>query len=203
MPAKFDMRQWEKLAKLADPVKLKRSLRRHGRLANQRVAQEAIGTIRRYIKDKKYEKNAQLTIEIKGSETPLVDRGYTLFQAISKKEISWSRIFVGILKTDRFYNIGAALHEGTTIKVTPKMRAMFDALWQASVGILDPSALRGRARRLWERKKKWLPLKPGTTAIIIPARRFIDRPLRDPKLRLRARRHWAHAYWQALREQVR
>lgn len=203
MPAKFDMRQWEKLAKLADPVKLKRGLRRHVRLANQRVAQEAIGTIRQYIKAGKYEKNAPLTVEIKGSEKPLVDRGFTLFQAISKKEINWRLIFVGILKTDRFYNIGAALHEGTTIKVTPRMRAMFDALWRASVGMLDPSALRGRARRLWERKKHWLPLKSGTTAIILPRRPFIDKPLRDRGLRLRARKHWEHAYWQALKEQTK
>jgi hypothetical protein len=66
--------------------------------------------------------------------------------------LSWREGFVGVLRTSLGANIAELLHEGGTIKVTPKMRRWFAAK-ASEIGMK--------------------PLSPKTTTIRIPGRPFI------------------------------
>jgi hypothetical protein len=75
--------------------------------------------------------NSPLTILVKGSSRPLVDRG-DLRQSVNvRTEVRGDNVMggVGVLRTKRsregkkLWNIAVALHEGFTVKVTPAVRA--------------------------------------------------------------------------------
>lgn len=167
--------------------------------------------------------NAALTVAIKGSDKPLVDKA-ALWKAITSKNLTWQTGFAGLLRGRRgtdgeLINIGAVLHEGTTMRVTEAMRGLFLALANASqTG--DPSHLTGRALMLWERTKAnkappgrdksgrftkgesvpgfWKPLSPGTTAITIKARPWIEIAMKTPGLRAKLKRNWEAAVQRAI-----
>lgn len=75
--------------------------------------------------------NSPLTILVKGSSRPLVDRGDLRMSINWRTHNLGGRVFggVGVLRTRRtkdgrsLANVAAALHEGFTIKVTDKVRA--------------------------------------------------------------------------------
>ena len=136
--------------------------------------------IRRQIQAGVPPKNAELTAAIKGSDKALVDDGQ-LYKAITSKVISPFTVEVGVVKGDAYANIAAALHEGTTLKVTPAMRGLFLALASASRGGKPPEGK--RAQRLFSKYQDWKPLKPSTTHIKIPGRPFMNRALNDTTLR--------------------
>lgn len=197
--------EWERFKAAIDPLRFRRVARKHLRKATERNGLEAVATIRRMIrKGGNFAANAVLTREIKGSSKPLVDTGSGLFQAITSKVETDTSVFIGVLQVDEFYNIAEAIHDGRVISVTPKMRQMFQALWWASIGNLDPGELHGRAAELWKRKPGgWYPLKESTTAIVFPPRRFIDLAFKDPKLNRKVRDNWEQAISNAIRELAR
>jgi hypothetical protein len=134
-----------------------------------------------------------------------VDKG-DLWQAITSKQRRWDRVFVGLLQTDALFNIGRALHEGATIPVTKKMRAMFFYLWLASQQAQGhrtgrPVRLTGRAAELFDRFKDWKPLRDTTTAIKIPPRPFIAEALNDDA-KQKMKLNWANAVQAAIREHI-
>lgn len=117
--------------------------------------------------------NRPLTIEIKGTDTPLVDMGEmsknVLFAVTGPFEIEW-----GVRRDSGSADIAAIVHEGAVIQVTPKIRGMFAALADASDGKRPASDLTGRAAELWARKPGgWKALRRSTTTIKIPARNYI------------------------------
>jgi hypothetical protein len=191
---------WKKFKKAIDPKELDKAMKRRMVQANKRIGKMAEAKMRKVISKGGFAPNAALTIAIKKSTLPLVDKGHTLFQAITSVAVDDHRVFVGVLKTDDVYNIAFALHEGANIQVTRKMRAMFYYLWQASEGKIAPSALTGSAAELWERNKTWMPLKASTRVIVIPSRPFIKKTFEDGVLKRKAQDVWAQAVKNAIKD---
>lgn len=194
---------WDRLKEALDPARFTKEMRRQLKMASRRNGKIMEAAVRRHIKKGGFEKNAALTIAIKGSSKPLVDHGQ-LFQFITSRIIGDFSLFVGVLRSDEHYNIIAAIHQGVTIPVTDAMRGMFFALWQASTGVLPPSKLTGRAAELWARKPGgWLPLKASTKYINIPARRFFDGVMADAALIKRLKGNWRDALWQTFKSRAK
>jgi len=134
-------------------------------------------------------RNADLTQAIKGSDKPLVDSS-ELFNSISSEVMDEYSVFVGVNRTNGLYNVAAIVHEGATIRVTPKMRGLFNSLFQVSIGRMNKDKLSARGQELYARNKDWRPLRESTTVIKIPGRKFIDIALKDPDLIAKARANW-------------
>ena len=194
--------EWRRFERVLESKRFRQFARKELRKASRRNGLEAKATIRRMIrKGGTFTANAMLTKEIKGSGKPLVDFGSSLFQAVTSQTQTDFSVFVGVQQTSEFYNIAQALHEGRAIPVTPKMRAMFQVLWFASTGKVDPAALDGRAAELWKRKPGgWLPLKDSTVAVILPPRPFVEAAFDDPQLIQKVRDNWQRAISDTLRE---
>jgi len=149
--------EWERWQRLLNPQRFKAALVRElGRAMSANVV-----LVRTEIVDRidagAYAANAPLTILLKGSGLPLVDKG-DLRRSIQGKVISWNEGVVGLLRTGEKANIAAILHEGASIKVTPKMRGWF--VGQTGKGVK--------------------PLNPGTKEIRIPGRPFIKEVIELP-----------------------
>lgn len=193
---------WKRLKMALDPGKMDKEIRKQLRRATKRNAKLVEAAIRKEIRKGNFERNAALTVAIKDSTKPLVDRGQ-LFQFVTSKTFGDSTLFVGVLRTDENYNIAAALHEGSTATVTPKMRGLFFVLWQASIGEMSPAALTGRAAELFERMPQgWLPLKAGTKFIVNPPRPFIEQAIKDAGLKEKIAGNWKMAIAEAVKQRA-
>jgi hypothetical protein len=190
---------WKKLSKMIDPKKFIAAGPTIMRKANGVAGLYAVRAIRQEIKNGAYAPNAPLTIAIKGSSKPLVDTG-NLFKAITHKMVDDYTVWVGVLFTSGSYNLSVALHEGATIKVTEKMRNLFELLFRASKGKLSPSKLTGRAAEIWERArtKEFFPLRKSTSQIVIPPRPFMRRAIESSDLQLRVQGIWFEAIAKAM-----
>jgi len=192
----FKTKGLSRLQYVVDPAKMLPLIHKHMNRANKLNAMAAVGKIRDGINEGKFQKNAPLTEMIKGENKPLVGitsggAGGQLYQSITWKEVDKMSVFVGVLKTDSFFNIGRFIHEGGQIEVTSKMRAMFAYLWYASLGLISGSDLTGRAAELWKiRPGDWKPLKPSTKVLIIPSRPFVYEALNDPDFRNLVMKNW-------------
>jgi hypothetical protein len=194
---------WKRYAKALDPKRFKAALRRNMRKASILNGKIVEAAIRSAIRGGGFEKNAALTVMIKGSSKPLVDRG-ELFKAITSVVIGDAKVFIGVVQTNEFYDLAMAIHDGANVKVTPAMRGLFFVLWQASIGKMDPTKLSGRAAELWERAPGgWLPLKASTSNIIIPERRFIESAFEDGALKDQILANWNMAFKATMREVAR
>jgi hypothetical protein len=195
---------WKKFQTAIDPLILGPVLEKQIARANKFNALLVQRTIRTNIKKKVAPPNAKLTILIKHSRKPLVDRG-DLFQAINIQHIDWKTSFIGIFDSSPAYDMGKVVHDGATIPVTQKMRNMFWLLWQVSIGALPESVLSGRAAELWQRapthgRNHWKPIKPATTHIIIPARPFIRTAFEDAALGAAVKGNWTKAINAAIKQ---
>ena len=194
---------WKQYAVAIDTKGFDKAMKLHLRKATKKNGLMMVKAIRQTIKGGAFEPNKALTVAIKGSTKPLVDRG-DLFQAITYKMYGDTTVFVGVLKTNGEYNIAAMLHEGTAIKVTKAMRGLFFILWQASEGKVDPARLTGRATELFERMSSgWKPLKESTTTIVVPARPFIKVSFDNPELLAKATENWSKAVADAMAERAK
>ena len=204
MPTGFKLKGAKRLEKAFDPRRFKAVARKHLRMASRRNGVIAQARIREFIRANEggFTKNADLTVAIKGEgKNPLVDTAQSLFQAITYVVVDDTTTFVGVPSKDSFYDVARAIHEGTSIPVSDKMRGMFYMLWRASVG--DPVALEGRAKQLFAKNQDWLPLRASTTAIVIPPRPYMTKAFDDPKLRAMAHKNWQDAINAAMKEQAR
>jgi len=195
---------WKKLEKVLDPKIMTPVIEKWVTKASQFNGIVGVKQIKDYIKSSKYRANRPLTIAIKNSSKPLigVDDGAQLYNSITY-EVDKMSVFVGVLKTDQFYNIAYFLHEGGVIEVTEKMRLMFRILWLASLGHISPSELTGRAAELFEEMPRdWKPLKMSTTAIVIPSRPFVKKAFRSKKFYEQLQKNWEKALEFAFREVV-
>jgi hypothetical protein len=197
---KFKLKGFQGFSAALDPRRFKRILEKHVGRATQKIALIAEKQMRATMKKTVAPENAPLTVFIKGSSKPLVDRG-DLWQAITSDVKRWDLAFVGILQTDEAYDIAKTIHQGAVIEVTDKMRWMFLALARASEGSLDPSKLRGRAAELWARRPGgWKPLKPDTKAIVIPPRPWMNAAMKEGDIETKAKELWQAAVEAAIRE---
>ena len=191
---------WEQYNRATDAKRFKRKFQRHRKKALDALAKKMVKEI---VDAGGFEANAPLTKMIKNSSKPLVHTGKTLSKAITTKMINRKSLFVGVLNSDKFYQQAVAIHEGTLIKVTPAMRGMFMLLWLASIGKEDPSNLTGRAKELWDSGgRNWAPLSPGTSAIKIPSRPFIQKAFLDPAARNFALMKFSEAVDNTIKELV-
>lgn len=169
---------------------------------SRRVMRSAIGQAAHYVQKemrqrispgRRYEKNAALTLAIKGGKTaPLVDTARGIWQAIAIDIQDWNKAFVGVKFTSGAHNLAKTLHDGAAIKVTAKMRAMFYYLYLRSQG--RQVSLTGRAAELWERYQgPWSPIGDTTDAIRIPPRPFAREPMEDPAISRAVRDMWQQA----------
>ena len=127
----------------------------------------------------------------KKSSKALIDTG-GLVQNITYKIIDPTTAFVGILRTARtakrggvssgmtVFNLGRVLHDGVTIRVTDRMRDFFRAMASEYPG-------------------EWLPLRRSTTAIRIPARPFIKKPIEDRAVVRKISEEWARGLKEAFK----
>lgn len=188
----FVIKNMARLQAKLTPKKLRPQLKKNIRRATNQNALFVLSQIRKGIRAGGFTKNADLTMAIKGSAKPLVDSG-DLFGALTRRLIDDNTAFVGLLRTSDAFNIGVTLHEGTTIKVTDKMRGLFFILWLASKGRVSPGSLDGRAKELFDRYKDWKPLNRSTTRIRVPARRFIDETFAKKGIQRQVVKRWADA----------
>lgn len=189
-------KNWKKFQKMLDPKQMKiidEELRKANRLSGKIIEAKT----RDKIKEGKFKANKALTVFIKGDNKPLigVESGAHLFGSITSTEVDPKTVFIGILRTNDFYNIALKIHEGIEIKVTDKMRGLFLALWKASMGELDRSQLSQRAQDLFDytKGKRWRPLEASTTKIVIPPRPFINKTIDDDEVREIVRKNWVTA----------
>jgi hypothetical protein len=115
--------------------------------------------------------NAPLTVLIKGSDAPLVDRGDLRLGIVGDVDYEGGRILggVGVLRTRRtkdgkkLMNVAAALHNGFTIRVTPAVRAAVFAELRKRQGKgvrADSSGRRGGGATTWKVKGRPFILEP-------------------------------------------
>lgn len=186
-----------------DPATFNRLLRKHVGAATRLNGLLLKKRVRERIRSGVPPRNAALTMLIKGSSKPLVDRG-DLFGAVTSAVISWDRAEVGFLRTSGANNIGEILTRGAIIPVTDKMRAMFKALAMVADGSWPASKLRGRALELWNRRPglPWKPLKDSTKAIVIPPRPFMRQAFTDQATIDECLATWRQAVQDAIDEAV-
>jgi hypothetical protein len=145
-----------------------------------RAGAEAVKTIKAFIKTPgKYRKNSPMTVMIKQATSHLVDTTQ-LLQSVQMTTVSKFDRWVGASSkrmSMRELKIALRLHEGMQIKISPRMRRMFEIIHAVWMGKLKRSYLRGRAAVLFARNPRgpWMPFKKKKRAIRIPARPFIER----------------------------
>lgn len=196
---------WKEFEMAIKGPKFEKALQKHVGRATTKSAQMLQKEVRKTIKQADFTKNAMLTVAIKRSSKPLVDRG-DLWQAVKAVTESWKRATVGIKYMHNQYDIAKLLHDGGTVPVTEKMRTMFFYLWLASMseqGLRTGPApvLSGRAAELFERFQDWKPLRPSTRAIRIPARPFITNTVKKQQKAVIDR--WREAVDAAFKEVAR
>jgi len=194
---------WRVLIDGLSPKTLMRGMQKHIKRGTTKNAIAIRRQIRQEIKKGIPPRNAELTKAIKGGNKPIVGTaGADMFNAITYSVIAWDKAFVGLLRTDKNYNVGKAVHNGVTIKVTKKMRTMFWYLWQVSIGSMSSKQLTGRAKAIWEmsKTKKFYPLKASTKAIVIPKRPFIRYAMQEPSLKKIAEANWLKSIGDGFKE---
>jgi hypothetical protein len=140
-----------------------------------------------------------LTAVIKGGSKALVGtKGANLFNSVTFDKIGWYGVVVGVQRTNGKWDVARIVHEGATVPVTAKMHGLFWALWLAGQGRLPVSKLTGRAKEIWDatkpsRRKRFLPLKLSTNALVIPPRPFFSATMADPGVREFAEEQWQQA----------
>jgi hypothetical protein len=179
-------KEWEEFERQIKPALFKQRLEREARRATTWNLVHAKDEIRRRIKAGRYEPNSERTAHIKGSTTPLIDMG-TFWRNITEQRITAFEGIVGVIRSrpivkrqkegrrvSSLFSVAAALHDGTVIRVTPKMRRYFAYMARKHPG-------------------KWWPIKPSTTIMVIKPRPFIDEPMNDPMLKTIVVGKWVNA----------
>jgi hypothetical protein len=192
---------WKKMEKALATGKNRKVYERHVRRATMLNGKIAEAMIRDEIKSGAFDKNAPLTSALKNSSKPLVGDTAQLYQAITSKALDAESVFVGVLRTNSFYNVVKTIHNGQIISVTPAMRGLFFMLWLVSTGQMAPSDLSKRGQELYgQMSTGWLPLKDSTKSIAIPPRPFIEQVVASDALRKKTENNWRQALAAAFKE---
>jgi len=198
---KFTMdKGWKKYGDAHEIRKFQRKLQRHRKRAFDAIARSIVKEV--INNSSSFKSNAPLTLLLKSGSRPLSDTGRNLFKAIGTQVLSKDKLFVGLLRTNKFYAQAKLIHDGGTIAVTEKMRNMFYILWLVSKGDMDPSKLTGRAAELWGMNQTWYPLAETTKAIKIPSRPFMEEVFRNKKVIEMARLEFRKAVNKTLKDMV-
>lgn len=156
-------------------------LKDQGKLAMTRAVTLLRTEVLAYIDQEKHGvPNAPLTILIKGSSRPLVDRGDLRLSIEPAVEREGRNVLgaVGVLRSRRakrgrkMFNVATALHEGFVIRVTPKVRAAVFAELRRRQGKKVRSS--GSSASSGEGSSTWR----------VRGRPFISRPLEENRDRI-------------------
>lgn len=160
--SKLELKNFKELEKLLSPSLFKILLHRNVGKATKKVGLLAEAEIKRLINSGFFQNNSPVTIAMKGSRRPLVDTGL-LSQSINAKQTSWNHVVIGVLKRKKIkgksgkskdlLNVAKILHEGVSIRVTKKMRVLFQRLSRENPNVK--------------------PIKASTKVIVIPRRPFL------------------------------
>lgn len=200
MPSGFRMTgNWNKLRMLLHPGKFSARLKKEVKKATAWNAAYVAKAARKQISKGMSPANAALTQLIKGQNKPLIDSS-AMWDSIWFQLLSWQTAFVGVLRTSDSFNVAEIVHDGSAVKVTQRMRAMFRWLYWASTGKVQPNQLTGAAAELWQRNPAaiWRPLRASTEAIIIPARPFMANAFDDGDVAAVVISNWHNAVDRAL-----
>jgi len=208
---------WNNFLRALDPKAFEQRLRREVRRATQRNALIVQRAIRKRIQEGDYAANSPLTLAIKAPKSkPLVVSG-GLFQAITQELASDFVAFVGLKfgakGKDRqdLVNVGLALHEGFTLKVTPAMRRAVFAKMRANrskakeqhlakipgARVESGPATRGGDGRFVKGAKIRVEGQ-GAETWVIPSRPFVRQVIEDPEIQQQLRTNWEKAVGEAL-----
>lgn len=196
---------WKKFQRVLTDAGNKATFEKHVHRATMLNGKVGEAFVRKEIKEGNFERNAPLTLALKKGTKPLIGNssGAQLFQSITSKALGNDSFFVGVLKTNSFYNVAKILHEGTSIPVTNAMRMLFFTLWAASSGKMDPAELSPRGQELYSMMSSgWLPLKKTTKQIVIPPRPFISQAMENIELQQISENNWKKAADAAFKEIV-
>lgn len=190
---------WRRLKAALDPERLRARLHREIAAANKRIGLKGRALVVKSIRARDYAPNSPITIAIKGSSAPLVDRG-DLIQSITYSVPEWYRLRIGVLKqTPAQLNIARILHEGAVIDVRkhPKVRAavmlkLADRLGKKRTGASKKVTTEAAAQLATARSR------PAGHLWIIPGRPFLRKPLTSAAMRRIARDEWRIAVRKAL-----
>jgi len=194
--------EWRRYLELMDPKAVKVRLAKGAARAGARVGQHFQREARARIRGQDYAPNSPVTVALKGSSTPLVDRG-DLYQGLTYDQPDPYTIRLGVMRRavgDKGINVAAILHEGATIDVRrhPQVRAKVWAMVRDRLSAERLAALNPRSRRAVKRAAGQLGLAApqrramfarmgrgrssgsGRDVWIIPARPFIVRPIEAP-----------------------
>jgi len=207
---------WRRLLEDLDPKAFKARLARGLAIAGARVGRTFEREARRAIRAQQYAPNSPVTVILKGSSTPLVDRG-DLFQGLTWAQPDPYTVQLGVMRRavgDKGINVALILHEGATINVRkyPQVRAKVWAMTRDALGAERMAALTPRSRKAVKGAAHALGLSapqrraafarmgrgraPGGTGSdvwIIPARPFVTRPIEAPAFGTAVVEHYGQA----------
>lgn len=201
------IRGWERLQRQFDPERLKKRIAVMLPIAHEQAGKRFVAIATEKIDGRAYEPNAALTVALKGSDLPLVGSDGHLREAITYKVRGARRVEFGSkspkLPSGRaLYDV---LHEGVTIKVTPKMRAAVMAKLnedrQRIMGLKRKSKQR-KAQLAWidEAHKALAEFKGSASAYwVIPPRPYLREVWQDEAWRSFAKRTYHEALVEILR----
>jgi len=192
---------WKRFEMLIDPRRFDARAKQQMRKATGAAALHVQREIRQEIRGGRYKRNADLALALKEPQTrPLAHTGRLLFPAVTHKLVDPFTAWVGILATNKGYNVARTVHDGKRIRVSPRMRRMFSLLARVSRGQASEGKLKGRALALWRmnKSKRFLPLRASTTEIVIPPRPFVKRAFASKRLHRRVQGIWTQAMQAAL-----
>ena len=163
------------LKKFLNVPRFKTLMERKIRAATRLNAMIMHAEIRRRIRGRKYARNAKVTLMIKGKKKPPLIRTGQLHAAIEQELINSYKARVGI-RPGQNAKLAKILHEGATVKITPKVRAAIFGQIKEAGGNIDK-----------------LPKMKSKGVLRIPPRRFLTEVFENRKLRSEINRNWDNA----------
>lgn len=182
---------WDEWIDKINPDTLGYKLKKAVELAFKRIGRVFEDEAVERIRSKEYDPNSELTYALKGSRTPLIDRG-ALARAITSKVVAaatGTSLYMGVNspKTKGGRLLYWVLHDGGAINVTPQMlRAVLAKLQKMKVkgGGKDPDekkANRAAHKAQLHQLRKGLGSMSGAKAVwVIPPRPFLRSAWESP-----------------------
>ena len=180
----LELEGFDELSRALNPRVFMPNLRKFVRAENVKLSIVGKDTLRRAVKGSSgwAVANAALTVALKGSSKPLIDKG-DLWGNINKTLVGSFEFIVGTKLVDHSgkHNLAWIIHEGTTIDVDEKVRKFFRA-------------------KSFETKGRIKPLKASTIRIVIPGRKYMEKAfIKDKKFTTLMLLGWRNAIDKAFR----
>lgn len=224
---------WDRFIGQLDPVKFQARLVREMARANARIGHEFVRRSRKAIQGGAFAENSPMTVAFKDSSKPLVDDG-DLFGSITWKRDPTDGFVVWVganAASASGVRIDQLVHDGFTVRVTPKMRAfLFARLSKLAKGSGRKAKLardflgqwkpegkpkgKGKMKSASPKQRRFFFAKlresgklarrgPAARDVyVIPARPYIMGIVEAPDFRQFVLREWEQAYHRALHERA-